>query len=669
MNQNRLHTMNLPYKRIVFLLLFLVTFGKQSIAQSQNYGVQLFPLGFNQTLYAASKGKLLVEGEISFNPLASRRNAGDTLDLPFFDDFTSTLLYPDQRMWQDSQVYISSGFPVSPPSYGVAVFDNLDKFGKPYTSTFSINTFGPWDTLTSLPINLLTYKVGLNDIPYSLADSIYLSFFFQGGGLGDRPEQADSLVLQFRNKNGQWKSVWNVFGIGNTAFKQVIIGVLDEDYLWEAFQFRFVSYTFAMGNLNQVLLDYVRMNRNRNVNDTIIRDVAINKKPWSLLNTYHAMPYNHYLEASTSYTATNHKIGVRNSDIDVINTQFQFEAYHKLTQLALFPFANSSRNILANSDSSETFNNFNFISLPTNEYVRIRNVYKINPQAGNTTPSGYNSIGNNDEYISFQDFKNYYAYDDGSAEGGIGLSYEGLPPGRGAFALKYIVTKTDTLSAISVFFNRSLESVTSRPFKLSIWGNLTEGTSTDVPIYEMNVLAPTYTDSINGFHDYELDTLIVLPAGTYYFGWTQTAIFNLNVGYDNNYRMGGIEQRNTNILFNMVGVWSYADASVRGTPMIRPIMGEYSTYGLNVPKVSNRNSFVKNYTVYPNPTNGLLQVSYTGHETSIAEYTIKTIEGKSIMFGVIADKIPIDISRFAAGVYFIEIRNEGLVQIEKIIKQ
>lgn len=649
---------HIPLLFLIFLCNFL------SFSQA---GIRLYPVQSNQTLKAAAQGYFYSDMQISNNYYADRRDAIDTLDLPFFDDFTSSQIYPDMRLWMDSMVYINSSFPISAPSYGVATFDNLDKTGKPYEDNININDFRAWDTLTSLPINLKTYNVGINEHNYSISDSIFLSFFYQGGGLGDRPESKDSLVVQFRLRNGKWYSVWNVSQIEEGRFRQVIIGISDSNYLWNAFQFRFLHYTSALGNLNQVHIDYVRMNRNRSSNDTLIRDVAINQKPWSLLKNYYSMPYSHFVVDSANQKASKHSIGVRNNDVDVINTQFQFEAYHKSNPLAIFPFSASSRNIFAESDTVESFNTFGFGNLPQNEYVHIKNVYKINPQAGNNTPAVYNSIGNNDEYIQFQDFKNYYSYDDGTAEGGIGLSYEGLPPGRGAFAIKYTLTKPDTFAGLAVFFNRSLEDVSARQFKLCIWKNLSEGSMDDDPIYEYPVLAPAYTDSINGFHYFVFDTTIVLPKGDFYVGWSQIAIFNLNVGYDNNYRLAGQEQRNNNILYNLLGVWQYPDAQIKGAPMIRPLIGKYSDWGLHTTKkIETVNS---QYIVFPNPNNGLFEIKSPISNANLSNFSIKSIDGKEILNGSFFDRQIVDLTTQPQGIYILTLSDNHQVQVEKIIKR
>lgn len=629
-------------------------------------GVKLYPLNHNQALKAAHLGYL--PEHFVRNQNAFRRNQTDTLDLPFFDDFTSTVVYPDQRLWTDSLVYINSNFPVSPPSFGVATFDNLDKFGNAYGGFgFTMDQFGGSDTLTSKPINLEQYTLGGNLIPYQIADSIYLSFFYQAQGIGDLPQQRDSFVVQFKQNNGQWVSVWSVNGMRLSPFVQVMVPLLNSDFLWNAFQFRFINYTYAMGNLNHVHLDYVRMNRNRSVSDTLIRDVAINKKNPSLLTTYYSMPYDHYLVNPTKYTKDEISIGVRNNDVDIINTRFQYECFKEASLLVVYPFANSSRNIFAQSDTTERFNAFNFSALPANEMPVLRSVFSIDPQAGNTTEGVYNSLGNNDVFESKQVFANYYAYDDGSAEGGIGLAYKGLPPGRGTFAVQFDIEKRDTLVGLSFFFNQSLENVSNRPFNLCLWDKLTEGSQEEKPFYELPVMAPTYTDSINGFHHYILDTLIVLPAGTYYFGWSQTGKFNLNVGYDMNYAQDEGVDGNKKVFFNMLGSWQSLPPSIKGTPMIRSIVGVDLKFPLHQRQIKLPNSTPRKLAhLYPNPFNNELNIELYKQEST--SFVIKSITGKSIWNGVLLQNGKLDLSHLVPGYYMLEISNKQLIQTEKIIK-
>ena len=105
----------------------------------------------------------------------------DTLELPFFDDFSASYMYPDSSKWSDKYAFINSSCGKNPISIGVATLDALNEYGNVYpTLPFGMSDVS--DFLTSKPINLQR----------NASDSIYLSFFYQCGGNGDVPEFRDS---------------------------------------------------------------------------------------------------------------------------------------------------------------------------------------------------------------------------------------------------------------------------------------------------------------------------------------------------------------------------------------------------------------------------------------------------------------------------------------------
>ncbi|PHX91746.1 MAG: hypothetical protein CK532_06770, partial [Flavobacteriales bacterium] len=65
------------------------------------------------------------ENEISFK-------ITDTLNLPFFEDFSNTSGYPDAKRWLDNLVWVNNTFPKKAPNFGVATFDHLNAHGNPY---------------------------------------------------------------------------------------------------------------------------------------------------------------------------------------------------------------------------------------------------------------------------------------------------------------------------------------------------------------------------------------------------------------------------------------------------------------------------------------------------------------------------------------------------------
>lgn len=118
----------------------------------------------------------------------------DKLTLPFFDDFTTSDVYPSALRWSDRHALVNTGFPVLPPNHKAITLDVLDEHGAVYSHAIS-NPF-PADYLTSRAIRLdSTFTDGAHRL--TPADSLYLSFYYQPQGNGNAPEPHDSLVLEF----------------------------------------------------------------------------------------------------------------------------------------------------------------------------------------------------------------------------------------------------------------------------------------------------------------------------------------------------------------------------------------------------------------------------------------------------------------------------------------
>ncbi|MDP2176137.1 MAG: T9SS type A sorting domain-containing protein [Bacteroidota bacterium] len=601
-----------------------------------------------------------------FSKNSSKRNIGDTIKLPFFDDFTSTLVYPDQRLWLDSKVYVNHHFPISPPSFGVATFDNLDETGKPYRAMSGL-THGPSDTLTSRYINLKNYQSGLNTVNYAISDSIFISFFVQARGLGDPLDASDSLVLKFLDTGLNWRTVWKLIGNTNTDFNQYIVGVKDGRFLFNGFQFCFINFTKNTGNMNQWHLDYVRMKAGRNYNDLTIRDVAINQTPIGPLKWYESMPYNHFKANPSFNKLEDHRLKLRNNFTTAVNVQYKCEVRNKYNQLIQnYPLSSSARNIAPFSDSVELFTPFNFDTLSSEEPI-VRLKYTIAPLANDVTADEYNAIASNNEYTKTVKFSNYFAYDDGSAEGGYGLDYGSLPSGPGYAAIKFQTFAPDTLRGLSVFFNRSVQDVAFKSFSFMVWKTITEppanNMNNDVLLKKMDVGSTVYTDSINGFVTFEFDTAVYIPQGTFYIGWLQNTPYILNVGYDNNYKYAHQGGRNPNLFFNLNGYWEKVNSNISGAVMMRPIVGK------PLPKIVNVSSPISQNTtlIYPNPS-GNSQIIKIKSENKLSSFQVFDIYGK-VLLNEMNEFETIDVHNLSSGIYTIRIKDEfGKESIHKYIK-
>lgn len=633
--------------------------------------IATFILVLNALLINAQGVKLTPLGSrpMPSSECSSKRAITDTIQLPFIEDFSYKGPFPIGKYWRDSQVYINDHFAISPPSYGVATFDNLSKKGKPYQALSGL-THNHCDSLTSNFINLKTYKNGSNTVLYTLSDSIYLSFFYQAQGLGDITDKSDSLVLKFKNQSGQWQTVWKVNGTKVGGFKQVMIGIKDNQYLIPNFQMRWINYAKSTGNMNQWHLDYIRLKSSRSAKDTLVKDVAINAVPVGPLLVYESLPYKHYQANIAANKASEHKVILHNNDSNAVNVQYKCEVRNMYNQVIQnYPLSASARNIKKFSDSSEAFSAFTTMDTLSgkNPYIKLK--YTIVPLSSDIVPSIYNSIGNNNEYTKTLRFNNYLAYDDGSAEGGFGLDYGSLPAGPGFAAQRYTMFKTDTLRALSVFFNRSATDIQFKSFDFIIWKTISEPpastTSNDVILKRITMPTAIYTDSLNGFTTIVLDTAIVLNQGVFYIGWQQNMNFMLNIGYDRNYKYLHQGGRNPNLFYNLNGYWENVSNTITGAVMIRPIIGEA------LPKQTQivAQTLPIAIQIFPNPITQGQSLQFIS-KSSVNYCTIYDLTGKLMQSDHVMADQSLSLKALSPGMYMVNCQLiNGQVTTTKLIIQ
>ncbi|GMT45786.1 MAG: hypothetical protein IEMM0006_1618 [bacterium] len=147
--------------------------------------------------YVVERQALKMKENVGFKSAAQRQ--ASLLTLPFFDDFTTSRVFPDHRRWVERATFINNSFSYLPPNQWVATFDALDSTGNIYGSARSVPFKA--DRLTSQPLRLDSVFVP-TPAKLSPADSLYLSFYYQPQGMGDAPEPGDSLVLAFRELTG-----------------------------------------------------------------------------------------------------------------------------------------------------------------------------------------------------------------------------------------------------------------------------------------------------------------------------------------------------------------------------------------------------------------------------------------------------------------------------------
>ncbi len=587
------------------------------------------------------------------------RSASSAVSAPIFiDDFSYSYLqsYPNQTLWSDSSTYVNSTYAIAPWSIGVATFDGLNKHGYPYTPNLvNQQTSLPADTLTTKPIDLSTYFI---------SDSIALTFYYQARGRGDSPELTDSLLLDYYNPlQNSWKTVWYQRGnssanTNDTMFKRGYVKVDSAYYFQPGFKFRFRNKATTVGNFDHWHLDYVILDINRAVNKDTSYDYAIGYIPTPYIKNYAAMPWRQYdtvdmLLKNSVFVRSN---GIFGSQITYTNT-----VYDNSNSVA-WNYTSGAINVDEITDG--LFKSKGWIDDPLLSNPIIKDTfppmtgpvdYKIKHviyRFGTSTPD---FIQANDTVLQHQTFSNYFAFDDGSAEGGYYVNGVG-----GRMAGKYVLKKSDTLRSVKIYFDQ-VGSLTSQiySFKIKIWAPGTNGPGNALVYSDATARVPNYFSnaSINSFSEYYISPELILNQGTYYIGIQQETAGGVVVGFDKNL------DHHTSFYYDSGNGW--AQSSIYGSIMIRPVFGTSLPVSVKELTIKPENLF----SVYPNPASNNFVIK--SQQVEKGTYTIINSMGQKITEGNIETSSQvINTENLSNGLYFLILKiNDKLVQQNKIIIQ
>ncbi len=582
--------------------------------------------------------------DLSENPLIINENKNiygknssknDTVKLPFRDDFSSSNIFPDLSLWKNKYVFVNGDYPINPYSINVATFDALDDSGRVYRNA-STTPFKA-DFLTSKPIYLK------NLVPN---DSVYLSFYYQPQGIGNAPEKNDSLVLEFYDKeNNKWNWIWSDTGSTyqkfysryNKSFKIIIIPIKEQMYLIDSFQFRFYNYASLTNstlsgmksNCDQWHVDFIYINTKRKPSDTTYKDIAITKQGTSLLKNYYAMPWRQYKANPVNELQANTDITVCNLDNVVNSCDYHYEILKNNSNIFSSP--------IENIPSINTFEIKNpLIPILPNPYPLDNNDNAVFDFKKIITVSTANVIKTNDSVSFYQDFNNYYAYDDGNPESGIGLT-----PANSKLAYKFVLNTPDTLRAVQIYFNATPNNANQRFFKLVVWKSIYP----EVVLYTKTGYQPVFGEDYNRYHYYRLDNPLVV-SDTFYVGVQQTTDDYLNIGFDLN------NNSKDKAFYNSSAKW--VSVPYNGAIMMRPVLGSVIPPNASINEISKT---FTNISIYPNPVQGnLLYIDIPDVQNkNLIEMQLFDIYGKMLF----ADKYSntINVSAYSNGLYLIRLTN------------
>ncbi len=593
---------------IIFIILIVLVSDGKIVAQEYLDGVYQ-----NSTLKEFLKK----------NPPQKKQRSSVVLELPFIDDFSDLSIIPNNELWADDMAYINDNYAENQPTIGVATLDALDRYGDLYP--FHDTAFNmPGDTLTSHLIDLSSNE---------LADSVYLSFFVQGGGKGNTPQQKDSLILQFRVKDGEssyWKTYWTKEGEQMSTFEPVIVPLSNASMLHDSTQFRFINFfslEYAAMNCDHWNIDYVMMDEGRSVNDSLIDEVAYTQNINNIFGSFSAVPWSHF-KIYYSQILDDVYYRFRNYSEEIMN----ITPYLRWTNLYTGETEDVG-NIANNYDPNTSYEfskpiNGSLFSLNDSDSAKfeVQNRFYI-------SESDYEPNNSTSRIINLY---NYYAYDDGTAEGMYGVSNK-----FGMIAVKFNIFKADSLKAVRIYFNKT-QTNEDRYFNLRVWGE--GGSGPGVLLYEKTRNLPNFADSINGFVTYKFDEPIPVE-GVFYIGWQKITDQRLNMGFDKNFIA---YQKN---YYNSNGIWELSQFD--GSLMIRPVLGDIFAY-TDIEEPAHELPEKVLFSIYPNPVSseGSLRISTKERNWSVELYNSI---GRLVYQG--QNEKSINLSTLEHGLYILRIKD------------
>lgn len=525
-----------------------------------------------------------------------QKTASEAVTLPFFEDFSRPMQNPLPTAFSaQGGATASDGARLLPPTVGVVTLDAIDATGNLYphaaTSLFTA------DTLASLPIRLDSLAP---------ADSLVLSFYYLPGGgegnlwerLGDAPDPQDSLLLEFyRPADSAWVVVWSRGGVEvdtlvaatGVHWQYVAIPVTDSAYFDSLFQFRFRNYCSLVettkpglaGNCDFWHLDYILLDTSRTAAATpVFRDVAFAAPASTALANYRAMPARQYRASDMAAAFETKIVNLFGSDLASQYTYFVLDAsgdtlgqYDGGYENAPSFLPNESYQQSAAHANPPLQFAFPASSLPTSYTI----VHTVREGVGG------DNHRDNDTIRFEQVFGDYYAYDDGTAENGYGLT---STASHLYLAYRFDLHEEDTLTALDLYFNRTLGGENEQvPFLITIW-RAENGKPGTVLYRDQNRRRPVL-EGLNRYQRYVLEEPVVV-SGDIFVGFEQTNNYYINLGFDRSF--------NTADRIYYLTSTEWQQSILSGSLMMRPLFGAAATVG--IAEVGHQEWEIE---IYPNP--------------------------------------------------------------------
>ena len=616
---------------------------------------------------------------------AARTMETPPLQLPFFEDFSKphNVIYADTNLWQNSfSVWVNDGMAIQPPTINVATFDGLNAAGIPYNANEVLLT-GYTDTLLSRPIDLSENAVSVAE-----RGTVYLSFFYQWQGNVEAPDEKDFLELSFKGAaESEWQTVMTIYPKDDpdpARFYDTIIQVSGDKFFHDKFQFMLRTFGRMSGPFDTWHVDYVYLNRGRNIDDLSFPDRALSTQLGPLFGKYTAIPRNHFF-SNTQLTPPTFEI--QNMKNEPASINFRTEGYFSSTDRKKNVAYPSHKTVISKATPIKITSNFfapyehatvrmdtlpdindplQFpkdagidstiirltIALQTRDNIPYNYTAPVEPDSTGDYKRNYIPIQftTNDTLTADYILSDYFAYDDGVAEYAAGLIESG---NLVAYEFEIDTTyalKQDTLVGFDVYFP---------PYAV------TSNQTVDFFIYHEDRNNPGFPGElwlripskrvlkkgVNEFQRIEFLPALLIDEKKFFLGWQEPIAGEVMVGLDMSNNTG------EKIFVNTNGSW-YQNDDVIGSLMLRPVFGSGiidSSVGL-ADEVGS--------SVYPNPNGGTFYI-----EGEFNDLRVFSLTGESIGWRASpSDKrTEIKLATSVPGLYLLRYRQGSLLKSKKII--
>ena len=549
---------------------------------------------------------------VPVRPVAIPKTQSAAVNLPFFDDFATGSLNP--ALWsQEGGAQVMPDVSPLAPTVGTLTLDALDASGKLYEQ--ATTSLFPADTATSLPLRLDSLTP---------SDSVVLSFYYLPGGgygnmwerMGYAPDSQDTLFLEFYSPaDSGWHMVWYAKGVSvdtlmartGHGWQYVAVAIEDSAYFDSTFRFRFRNYASLeatpkagkAANCDYWHIDYLMIDGGRTVAvEPAVRDVAFAAPAQSFLREYRAMPYRQFTVADM---ATSTEVKITNRYSSQLASRYAYSVQDSNgNELYLYdggyenapPFMPDETYQTSSAHATPPIN-YCFPTMTAPETFTI--VHTVREGAIG------DDYGQNDTIRYRQEFANYYAYDDGTAENGYSLTSPSSPL---SLAYRFDLNVEDTLTAVDLYFNSTLNDANAAiPFYLMLWSEGSDGKPSEVLYRDQERRRAT----TGGYHRYMLETPTVV-SGNVFVGFEQVGNDFINLGFDRSLNTS------SRIYYITDSVWRQSFLS--GSLMIRPYFGSAATLG-----VERQTIEPVEWSVYPNPASD--RVTFSGEVAVIELYDMQ----------------------------------------------